>query len=171
MSIVNRTWWTERVICFCRLIQFTRRFQFSSTEENQCVNPLLLFSILMMCGGTRLLCYLLILMKELSPCSGLILLIKRYGHIPLILLNLWSPFDTCIYACVRTNIYSLATAIYVTVISIMWCKNEFSDIISKYFYFILNFFLKVKVFKVKIFLYFILKKYNYIYSTVYFLAS
>ncbi|KAI9385993.1 hypothetical protein POPTR_011G140501v4 [Populus trichocarpa] len=31
----------------------------------------------MMCGGTRLLCYLLILMKELSPCSGLILLIKR----------------------------------------------------------------------------------------------
>jgi glutathione S-transferase len=44
---------------------------------------------------------------------------KVWIYIPLILLNLWSPFDTCIYACVRTNIYSLATAIYVTVISIM----------------------------------------------------
>jgi len=44
---------------------------------------------------------------------------KVWIYIPLILLNLWSPFDTCIYACVRTNIYSFATAIYVTVISIM----------------------------------------------------
>jgi hypothetical protein len=52
------------------------------------------------------------------------------------------------YLCLREdNIYSLATAIYVTVISIMWCKNEFSDIISKYFYFILNFFLKLKYLK------------------------
>jgi hypothetical protein len=34
MSVVNRTWATERVICFCRWIQFTRRFQFSSAEEN-----------------------------------------------------------------------------------------------------------------------------------------
>ena len=77
---------------------------------NQFVNPLLFFSTLMMCGGTRLLCYLLILMEELGPCSGLILLIKRYGHVPLILLNLWPPFDRCIHACVRTNIYSFATA-------------------------------------------------------------
>jgi hypothetical protein len=47
---VNRTWATERVICFCRWIQFTRRFQFSSTRPqrkiNQFVNPLLFFSTL-----------------------------------------------------------------------------------------------------------------------------
>jgi glutathione S-transferase len=35
---------------------------------------------------------------------------KVWIYIPLILLNLWSPFDTCIYGCVRTNIYSFATA-------------------------------------------------------------
>jgi len=50
MSVVNRTWATERVICFCRWIQFTRRFQFSSTRPqrkiNQFVNPLLFFSTL-----------------------------------------------------------------------------------------------------------------------------
>jgi hypothetical protein len=63
---------------------------------------------------------------------------KVWIYIPLILLNLWSPFDTCIYACVRTNIYSFATAIYVTVISIMCCKNEFLEVILKKNYFILE---------------------------------
>jgi len=74
------------------------------------VSPLLFFSTLMMCGGTRLLNLLPSDPHERAQSSGLILLIKGYGHIPLILLNLWSPFDTCIYACVRTNIYSFDTA-------------------------------------------------------------
>jgi hypothetical protein len=57
-----------------RMNQFTRRFQFSSTMKNMLLNPLL-FNILMKCGRTRLLRYLLIHMKEPIPCSRLIFLI------------------------------------------------------------------------------------------------
>jgi len=77
MSTVSKIWGT-RVLCFFKWTQFTRRSQFLFTMGNQSVSLLLLFSILMRCGITSLLCCPLIHTRELNPGCGLILLTTRY---------------------------------------------------------------------------------------------